>query len=197
MLALSQSRLSRRRLIGSLTVQSAHFVLENDVSLVTPLITWLQDQIGTMRLCTDTQVLRIGVALHETLTNAIYHGNLELDSALRQEDETVFHDLAEQRRGEPAYAARRVYLQATASREMVRYVIRDDGPGYDVHRVADPTDDENLFRVGGRGLLLIRSFMDEVTHNARGNEITLVKYLRAPVDTPSVTNPERSDLQLV
>lgn len=196
-LALSQSRLSRRRLISSLTVQSAHFVLENDVSLITPLITWLQDQLATMKLCGDTQVLRIGVALHETLTNAIYHGNLELDSALRQEDETLFYDLADQRRYDPAYAARRVYVQATASREMVRYVVRDEGPGYDVHRVADPTEDENIMRVGGRGMLLIRSFMDEVDHNSKGNEITLVKYIQQdPVPRPAVSAAAQPGLQL-
>jgi anti-sigma regulatory factor (Ser/Thr protein kinase) len=39
----------------------------------------------------------------------------------------------------------------------------------------DPTDPENLEKAGGRGLLLIRSFMDEVHHNARGNRIALVK----------------------
>ena len=197
MLALSQSRLSRRRLIGSLTVQSAHFVLENDVLLVTPLITWLQEQLATMQLADDTQVLRIGVALHEALTNAIYHGNLELDSALRQEDETLFYDLANQRRHDPAFASRRVYVQATASREMVRYVIRDEGPGFDVQRVADPTDEEHLERVGGRGMLLIRSFMDEVQHNSRGNEITLAKYIHSPNANRSEAGTKRIGLQLV
>ncbi len=196
-LALSQSRKCRRRLISSLTMQSAHFVLENDVALITPLITWLQDQLATVKLCNDTQVLRIGVALHETLVNAIYHGNLELDSELRQEDETLFYDLADQRRHDAAYAARRVHVQATASREMVRYVIRDEGPGYDVHRVADPTDEEHLMRVGGRGMLLIRSFMDEVEHNSKGNEITLVKYINAPTETRPAANSARPDLQLV
>ena len=39
----------------------------------------------------------------------------------------------------------------------------------------DPTEDENLERAGGRGLLLINAFMDEVSHNDEGNEITLVK----------------------
>jgi len=39
----------------------------------------------------------------------------------------------------------------------------------------DPTDPANLERIGGRGLLLIRTFMDEVRHNDRGNEVTLVK----------------------
>jgi len=196
-LALSQTRLSRRRLIGSLMVQSAHFVLENDVLLITPLITWLQEQLATMQLGNDTQVLRIGVALHEALTNAIYHGNLELDSALRQEDETLFYDLAEQRRYDPTFASRRVYVQATASREMVRYVIRDEGRGFDVRRVADPTDEEHIMRVGGRGMLLIRSFMDEVQHNAKGNEITLAKYIHSAPASRSEAVTKRSELQFV
>jgi anti-sigma regulatory factor (Ser/Thr protein kinase) len=39
----------------------------------------------------------------------------------------------------------------------------------------DPTDPENLEKAGGRGLLLINAFMDEVRHNEKGNEITMVK----------------------
>lgn len=194
-LALSQTRLNRRRLISSLTLQTAQFVLENDVLLVTPLITWLQDQLITMRLCDDAQVLRVGVALHESLTNAIYHGNLELDSQLRQEDETLFYDLAEQRRQQEPYASRRVLVQVTASRDFVRYQIRDDGPGFDVQSVADPTDIENILRIGGRGLLLIRSFMDEVTHNAKGNEITLVKRIQS-AEQPSAESQTHQELQL-
>lgn len=194
-LALSQTRLNRRRLISSLTSQSAQFVLENDVMLVTPLITWLQDQMITMRLADDSQVLRVGVALHESLTNAIYHGNLELDSQLRQEDETVFYELAEHRRHQEPYAERRVHVQVTATREVVRYQIRDEGPGFDVNRVADPTDTEHLMRIGGRGLLLIRSFMDEVTHNAKGNEITLVKYIQ-PAEQTAPDSQSQHQLQL-
>jgi CheY-like chemotaxis protein/anti-sigma regulatory factor (Ser/Thr protein kinase) len=194
-LALSQTRLNRRRLISSLNQQTAEFILENDVQLVTPLITWLQDQLVTMRLGDDAQILRVGVALHEALTNAIYHGNLELDSALRQEDETVFYDLAEARRVQTPYATRRVKVLATASRDMVSYEIKDEGPGFDVHRVADPTDVENLLRVGGRGLLLIRSFMDEVNHNDKGNEVTLVKRFTPPPTTQGDSSSSQTELQ--
>lgn len=178
-LALSQTRLNRRKILSSLTEQTSHFVIENDVQLVTPLITWLQDQLVTMTLCDDAQILRVGVALHEALTNAIYHGNLGLDSELRQEDETIFYDLAEQRRHEEPYASRRVRVEAKASRHVIRYQIRDEGSGFNVNHVADPTDIENLLRIGGRGLLLIRSFMDEVYHNETGSEINLVKYIHS------------------
>ena len=54
-------------------------------------------------------------------------------------------------------------------------MVRDEGPGFDPATLPDPTDPSNLERVGGRGLLLIRTFMDEVRHNESGNEITFVK----------------------
>jgi anti-sigma regulatory factor (Ser/Thr protein kinase) len=62
-----------------------------------------------------------------------------------------------------------------ANDEGARIVIRDDGSGFDVAAVSNPTDGMNLDWIGGRGLLLIRTFMDELTHNDAGNEITLIK----------------------
>jgi hypothetical protein len=57
----------------------------------------------------------------------------------------------------------------------ITYVVRDEGPGFDPSILPDPTDPANLEQVGGRGLLLIRTFMNKVYHNERGNEITLIK----------------------
>jgi anti-sigma regulatory factor (Ser/Thr protein kinase) len=122
-----------------------------------------------------TERIRVGIALHETLVNAIQHGNLELSSDLRQEDEQVFRDLGEERRRQSPYRDRRVRVRATLSRSEAVYVVEDEGPGFDPATVPDPTDPANLERVGGRGLMLIRTFMDEVEHNEKGNRITLRK----------------------
>ena len=56
-------------------------------------------------------------------------------------------------------------------------MISDQGPGFDTSRVHQPIDPDDLLRIGGRGLLLIRTFMDEVTFNPSGNTITMVKRL--------------------
>ena len=61
------------------------------------------------------------------------------------------------------------------TREAVRITIRDQGPGFDPSRLPDPTVPENIGKISGRGLLLIRTFMDDVRFNETGNEITLVK----------------------
>jgi CheY-like chemotaxis protein/anti-sigma regulatory factor (Ser/Thr protein kinase) len=182
-LALRQS--NRQRIMGTLDFLEVRFVLENDTSLIPPLIAYVQEQIAVMRLSDDSQLTRIGVAIHESLTNAIYHGNLELSSELRQEDESIFHALAEERRRDDRYALRRARLAARLSAAEVRVVIQDDGPGFDPMQVRNPTAAINMDRIGGRGLLLVRSFMDDVRHNPQGNEITMVKHV----------SPNPADLQ--
>ena len=52
--------------------------------------------------------------------------------------------------------------------------MRDEGRGFDYHGLPDPCDPENLTKASGRGVLLIRTFMDDVSFNERGNEITMV-----------------------
>ena len=59
--------------------------------------------------------------------------------------------------------------------DSVRYVVTDCGSGFDPATLPDPLAPANLARSFGRGLLLIRTFMDEVHHNDVGNEITMVK----------------------
>lgn len=153
--------------------------LNNDISLVPPLVCHLLEQITKLQLLDEHHLVSLSVALSESLSNAINHGNLELDSELRQEDESVYYDLAAARRVMWPYCDRKVHVFASYTKDRVKFVIRDDGPGFNVESVKDPTDKDNIERIGGRGLLLIRAFMDEVSHNARGNEITLMKYTSA------------------
>lgn len=149
--------------------------LENDPSLIPPLIDFLQRGFTRLLDCDETARIRVGVALEEALLNALYHGNLEISSQLREEDDGAYYRTARQRALAPPYATRRIRVAVDVDRQVARYMICDEGPGYDVTALADPTDPANLHRPCGRGLLLIRSFMDEVRHNSQGNEITMVK----------------------
>jgi serine/threonine-protein kinase RsbW len=95
-------------------------------------------------------VFGVRLALEEALVNAIKHGN-------RMEPDKV------------------VRVQWQIDEVHVRVVIEDQGAGSDVSDVPDPTDDENLDKPGGRGIMLMRSFMSEVAYNETGNCLTLVK----------------------
>jgi CheY-like chemotaxis protein len=172
----------RERLAGAVRSRSASWAIENDPELIGPLVELIQEDLVTMQLGDETSRMRVGVAVQEALSNALFHGNLELSSDLRQEDERVFYDEAQRRRGLEPYKSRLVDVEARLDRRAATYVIRDAGPGFDTSRLDKPVDPEDLLRVGGRGLLLIRAFMDEVSYNAAGNEITLRKHAAGPND---------------
>ena len=70
----------------------------------------------------------------EALANAIFHGNLEVSSDLRQVDESIFYGLAEQRRTEPPYRDRHVHVVVKLDQVSVAFEIRDEGPGLRPHR---------------------------------------------------------------
>ena len=63
-------------------------------------------------------------------------------------------------------------------RDAARFVVADDGPGFDTTLFDRPVEPDDLTRIGGRGLLLIRTFMDQVSFNAGGDQITMVGTLR-------------------
>jgi anti-sigma regulatory factor (Ser/Thr protein kinase) len=152
------------------------FVLENDPDLVGPLLKLLQEEIEGMGIWDPTGQLQVGVALQEALVNALYHGNLEVSSELRQEDDRLYEEMAELRRPVEPYCSRRIRVQVQLDREAARFVVSDDGPGYDTSIFDRSVQPDQLNRISGRGLLLIRTFMDDVSFNQSGNQITMIKY---------------------
>lgn len=175
-LAMSGARREERKLLDECWMQSeSHFLLPNDLSYVPPLIRHLQDNLNRLRVCDENDLIRVAVALREALSNAIIHGNLGVDSSLRDSDEGAYYSLVEQRRAAEQYSSRQVYVIAEESRRQAVYIVRDDGDGFDVNSIPDPTAEENLDRISGRGLFLIRTFMDDVQFNTKGNEIKMIK----------------------
>ena len=164
----------RQRLMECLTRTESHFVLDNDPGLVGPLVEHLKDNLYRIYGSDDTGLMRVNLALREAVLNAMEHGNLELQSALKEEDFDAYYKLAAERRKQSPYKDRRVHVVARESPKEAVYIISDDGAGFDTSQMPDPHDPENMTRSSGRGLLLIRTFMTEVHHNPKGNEITMI-----------------------
>jgi serine/threonine-protein kinase RsbW len=96
---------------------------------------------------------KIEMAVHESVINAVAHGNR--------------HD-----------ASKKVYLRFEIRKDRLEIRIRDQGAGFDPSRVPDPLAVENLLKVSGRGIFLIRTFMDEFrveSIKGSGTEVTMVK----------------------
>jgi CheY-like chemotaxis protein/anti-sigma regulatory factor (Ser/Thr protein kinase) len=182
-IAMAAPDRDQERITESLEESRFRFALTNDDSLVAPLIRRLEEVVREMGLCDETELIRVAVALREAIVNAIDHGNLELDSELRQDDERIYHRLADERRGQSPYRERRVRIDVGVTRTEATFTICDQGPGFDPSKLPDPTDPANLCRIGGRGLLLIRTLMDDVSFNNTGNQICLVKRRRSSTES--------------
>jgi CheY-like chemotaxis protein/anti-sigma regulatory factor (Ser/Thr protein kinase) len=179
-LAVARSNRQHLRLMECLDRRELYFELDNDSSLVPPLVDQLQQAIACMELVDDTARIQIAVALEEALLNALYHGNLELSSEELEESRSNLLAPAKsnpvaERCAQLPYRDRRIHVHAQLSHEEARFTIRDDGRGFDPSKVLDPADPANLTRESGRGLVLMRMFMDEVIRNEVGNEVCLVK----------------------
>ncbi|AMV37830.1 response regulator [Planctomyces sp. SH-PL62] len=163
----------RHRLMQRLRSRTSTFELDNDPEQIGMLAHVLVEDVGALGYLDRSARIRLRVALQEALVNALYHGNLEVDSELRQEDEAIFHSLAAVRRGQEPYRSRRLLVRIVLDRRAAVFEIADEGPGFDTSRADRQIEIEDLNRIGGRGLLLMRTFMDQVTHNARGNVVTM------------------------
>lgn len=193
---LEASEKGRRRagLFRQLTRQSLEFELENNLAQIAPLWRMIVEACSRLGIVSERDRVRVAVALEEALMNAMIHGNLEVSSQLRERSGTEYEDLIRRRRQEEPYASRRVSLRCELTQESAEIMIRDCGPGFDVSSLPDPRDAQRLALSSGRGVLLMRSFMDEVLYNECGNEVTLVKYRDDASEQSS--GPAQSDTQL-
>lgn len=178
---LHAARLHRtyEQLLTCLKQNEFTFALKNDVALIDPLVDLMQQMLVGMGFCDSTTRVRFGLAIEHALLNAIYRGNLEItaDDMQRAREQLLQgpgESLVQQRQTQPPYCDRRVSVQARLTPDEARFVIADEGPGFDTSLVPNPTDPDSLERDGGHGLLLMQTFMDEVRFNEKGNEVTMV-----------------------
>jgi len=179
-LAMASASRGSEKLLGCLESAEFVFALTNDPALVDPLVDQVQRIVGGMGLCSFSGRLQVGVALKEALLNAILHGNLEIkpeeieevaDQLIQESDES----LVERRAAQSPYAERRVRVEVQLNTNEARFVVRDEGPGFDLASVPQPGNRGSLELERGRGLSLMRTFMDELTYNDAGNQVTMVK----------------------
>ena len=107
-------------------------------------------QLWQDRGMSDMDLPDMQLALEEGLANAIKHGN-KLDDS------------------------KKVTVECYLDGDIVRVVIQDEGEGFDLTDVPDPTLPENLDKPSGRGVMLMKAFMDDVLYNECGNQRTFIK----------------------
>ena len=103
----------------------------------------------------EDELHKIGMAVRESIVNAVVHGN--------------------------RYNRRkRVHLAVLNGKDHLTVMIADEGEGFELHSLPDPLAEHNLLQQSGRGIFLIRAFVDEFEVrrlNPKGTEVKLVKYV--------------------
>lgn len=116
----------------------------DEVERLEPFLNDLQDWAGFG----DEDYARIMLTLSEAATNAIVHGN-------REETE------------------KQVEIRAKLENSTLSISVKDEGEGFDPDEIPDPLKDENLMKIGGRGVYLIREYADEVSFSDNATRITM------------------------
>jgi serine/threonine-protein kinase RsbW len=96
-------------------------------------------------------VFAVHLALQEAFINAVRHGN-QMDPD------------------------KEVKIEYLVDSEKFEISVTDEGDGFDPEAVPDPRCEENLYKPNGRGLLLMRAYMDVVEYNEKGNGVRMVRY---------------------
>jgi len=175
----ARSAQRRRDLMQSATGLICTFELDSDLELVPPLVDLAQEVLLGTGLTDAHEAMRVGVALEESLLNAMLHGSLGITTAELDEARGGRLGIDPIRlvalRRQAAQQDSRIIVHVQIDRESARFVIRDPGPGFDARTIMQ-TEMASRFECGaGRGLMLVEAFMDGVYFNQAGNEVTLVK----------------------
>ncbi|MDA8563961.1 response regulator [Mariniblastus sp.] len=170
-LATYEAEAKYRRLASCATKTDFEFCLLNELDLIDPLVDMIQEIACSHGFCGQRDRAKLGVALEAALANAMVRGNLEMT---REEFPVATPEIMSERAALAKYVGRRVHFRASITPEVATFVIRDDGPGFDVATVCDNDNADATSGEAGRGLMLMNTLLDEVTFNEQGNEITLV-----------------------
>jgi anti-sigma regulatory factor (Ser/Thr protein kinase) len=192
-----------------------HQILSERSRLVIPSLPhWIEPTVEFLRqkavlggVCGETRSGKLMIALHEAITNAVVHGNLEIASALKEQGNNAFAEALARRAADQALSSREVDILIDYDGDVCRWMITDQGQGFDVEKVIArcTSDDPEILLASGRGILMMKSFLDDVRYDLGGRRVILSlrhasgrekrSYPRVPLTTPFQVTPVQADGQ--
>ncbi len=112
------------------------------------------ENIGERLGLSEDEIDDISIAVTEAVNNAISHGNKNIES-------------------------KAIEISYKNEKEKIIIYVKDNGGGFEIDKISDPRVNENLLKDSGRGILIMRSLMDDVVviSDDHGTEVQLVKYI--------------------
>jgi len=155
----------------------AEFILDNNIRMVNMLSYRLTRNLETYM--EKKEIIRIQLGLQEAIINAIEHGNLEIDfktKSLLKKKNGNYWDHVIDRCNKEYLEKRKIKVQYYLSPDHVKYIITDEGKGFEWEHYITTLPDGNLINnYHGVGLTMLQDIFN-VSFNEKGNEITMIKY---------------------
>jgi anti-sigma regulatory factor (Ser/Thr protein kinase) len=199
------SQLQTPSLSAAVAAEQTHLQIPSQPEWIAPTVEFLRDRALQCGACPEARARKLTLALHEALTNSVIHGNLEVSSALKERSEDAFVQVLAERSADPRYGSRPVDIRIDYDGECCRWTFIDRGQGFDVERAlarAEQAEPETPV-ASGRGIQLMRAFLDEVRYEAGGRRVVLVlrrpvgeerrRHTRLPLQRPVRVTPIRAD----
>jgi anti-sigma regulatory factor (Ser/Thr protein kinase) len=142
---------------------------------IEPTVEYLRQKAILCGACEESRSSKLLLALQEALANAVIHGNLELSSELKERDDSSFAEALAQRAADPTLSSRLVEVLVEYDGRRCCWIITDQGKGFDVDAVMRrlESDDPEVLLASGRGILIMRSFLDGVKYQNDGRRLIL------------------------
>ncbi len=175
------SQLQTPSLSTAIAAEQTYLQIPSQPEWIAPTVEFLRDKAVQCGACPETRARKLTLALHEALTNSVIHGNLEVSSELKERSEDAFVQTLAERSADPNYSARPVDICIDYDGERCQWMFTDRGQGFDVERALARMEQNELEApmASGRGIQLMRAFLDEVRYEAGGRRVVLT--LRRPV----------------
>ena len=147
------------------------FSLDNDPAQIPAFVDFTEKMLKGMTPLNRTDRLRVSMAVSQALNNALYRGNLEIGAHYKiptpNSPGIEFDEIVTERLASAPWKDRKILVAMEIRRTGFGIRIRDDGPGFDTSNVGSWTNPTL------RGVILMKSFMDEVIFSGNGNDVEM------------------------
>ena len=151
------------------------YILDNDLDNISKLIDNICLKVNKYIIDKDL----FSSALYEVIINAIEHGNLNILYEQKKEwlQKNIYNKkLKELLKSELAKNTNiELTLDINENDKIIQITVKDNGDGFNIKKALKAIKDDGFARESGRGIIIIKSYFDEVKHNKKGNVITLIK----------------------
>ncbi len=176
-LSAEEEILVTRRVLQHVVQNRCTFEIESNLNQIWSLIRFVRERLFAVGTFSARRINSITSAVGESLLNAHFHGNLQVNERPLQLPRSEYMALAERRKSAAEFAKRGIRLTMTLRPDQIRFHVADDGPGFDHSCLATLTGPPSEELNNGNGIRQMRSVMKDVSFNETGNEVVLTDVL--------------------